>query len=80
MTAIAKGMFPLPPQLFEPGKGSGKSPVGGIYWRVKYGIRMTGMPGYAGSLSETEMWQVSLLLRHTAELSTDVREVLRAQP
>jgi len=37
-------------------------PPGETYWKVANGIRLTGMPSYKGILSETEMWQVSLLL------------------
>ena len=64
MSAIATGMFPRPPQLFPWKKHPVESPAGGIYWRVKYGIRMTGMPGYGDSLTDTEMWQVSQFWLH----------------
>jgi mono/diheme cytochrome c family protein len=37
-------------------------PPGEIYWKVANGIRLTGMPAFKSVLSETEMWQVSLLL------------------
>lgn len=67
-TAVAKGMFPRPPQLLPPKKGVTDDPVGEIYWKVKNGIRLTGMPGYSDSLSDTEMWQVSLLLLHADKL------------
>ena len=60
--AIAKGMFPSPPPLFSPRKGVTDDPEGKIYWTVKHGIRLTGMPGFQESLSDTELWQVSLLL------------------
>ena len=36
------------------------SPV--TYWKVDNGIRLTGMPSFRHILSNTEMWQVSLLL------------------
>src|SRR5580704_4980327 len=62
-TAIAKGEFPKPPELFE-GKGVTDDPVGDTYWVVANGIRLTGMPGFTGSLSTDQMWQVSLLLAH----------------
>ena len=37
-------------------------PPGETYWKVAYGIRLTGMPSYKDVLTENEMWQVSLLL------------------
>lgn len=61
-SAISKGMFPKPPQLLPPEKGVTDDPVGEIHWKVKNGIRLTGMPGYESTLSETEIWEVSLFL------------------
>ena len=76
-SAIAKGMFPLPPQLLPPKKGVTDDPVGEIYWKVKNGIRLTGMPGYSESLNDTELWQVSLLLLHANQLPESVLPILR---
>ncbi len=59
--SIAKGMFPEPPHLFR-GKGVSDDEPGETYWKVANGIRLTGMPGFKSSLTETQMWQVSLLL------------------
>ncbi|HYL91742.1 MAG TPA: cytochrome c, partial [Alphaproteobacteria bacterium] len=58
----AKGMFPLPPQLFNKDEMVADDPVGTTYWKVSNGIRMTGMPGFGEMLSPTQMWQVSQLL------------------
>src|SRR6202167_11181 len=58
---IAKGMFPKPPALLV-GMGVTDDEPGETYWKVANGIRLTGMPGFKQSLSETQMWQVSLLL------------------
>jgi thiosulfate dehydrogenase len=74
--AIAKGMFPPPPALFSPREGVTDDPVGKIYWKVKHGIRLTGMPGFQASLSDTEIWQVSLLLLKAQQLSASVRQAL----
>ena len=76
---IAKGMFPRPPQLLPPNKGVTDDEVGETYWKVKNGIRLTGMPGYSGSLSDREMWQVSLLLLHADKLPDSVQAALRKQ-
>ena len=76
-SAIAKGMYPPPPQLLSPEQGVTDDPVGVTYWKVKNGIRLTGMPAFNGSLTDSEMWQVSLLLLHADKLSTPVQEVLR---
>ncbi len=76
-TAIATGMFPRPPQLLPPKKGVTDDSVGETYWKVKNGIRLTGMPGYGTTLSDPEMWQVSLLLLHADNLPGSVQELLR---
>lgn len=66
-TAIAKGEFPKPPQLFK-GKGVTDDAAGETYWKIANGIRLTGMPGFKGSLSDTEMWQIALLLANADKL------------
>ena len=76
-SAAARGMFPRPPQLLPPKKGVTDDPVGEIYWQVKNGIRLTGMPGFSDSLTDAEMWQVSLLLLHAHELPASAQETLR---
>jgi mono/diheme cytochrome c family protein len=76
-SAIAQGMFPHPPQLLPPKKGVTDDPVGETYWKVKNGIRLTGMPGYGASLSDSELWQVSLLLLHADKLPDSVQAALR---
>src|SRR5471030_2083695 len=75
-TAIAKGEFPKPPDLFK-GKGVTDDPAGVTYWKVANGIRLTGMPGFIGSLSSEQMWQVSLLLSNADKLPATVRTVLQ---
>lgn len=75
-TAIAKGEFPKPPELFK-GKGVTDDPAGVTYWKVANGIRLTGMPGFSGSLSSEEMWQVSLLLSNADKLPATVRTALQ---
>ena len=74
-TAIAKGEFPKPPALLK-GKGVTDDPAGETYWKVANGIRLTGMPGFAGSLTTDQMWQVSLLLANADKLPADVNNAL----
>lgn len=76
-TAIAKGMFPDPPVLLE-GKGVTDDPAGESYWKVANGIRLTGMPGFKNSLSDTQMWQVSVLLAQADKLPASVKAILAA--
>jgi hypothetical protein len=70
-------MYPRPPQLFQ-GKGVTDDEPGETYWKVFNGIRLTGMPGFSKSLSETQMWQISLLLANADKLPSSVKGSLVA--
>ena len=74
---VAKGMFPKPPQLFTQDGMVTDDPVGEDYWKVKNGIRLSGMPGFRDSLSEAEIWQVSALLAQADKLPDSVKETLK---
>lgn len=77
-TAAAKGMFPDPPQLFSKDDMVTDDPIGSTFWKVSNGIRMTGMPGFNKSLSDTQIWQVSLLLSKADKLPDPTRAILTA--
>lgn len=85
-SAIGANMFPDAPPLWEAhhnGKVVGVSddPPGETYWKVANGIRLTGMPSYKTQLTDTEMWQVSLLLANADKpLPPAALQVLRAAP
>ena len=80
MTAIAKGMFPDPPQLFDAMDMVTDDPVGSTFWKVKNGIRLTGMPGFHGSRTDNELWQVTLLISNADKLPESVSTLLKAAP
>ena len=66
-SAIGQNMFPSAPPLWEKHRsgtvvGVSDDPPGETYWKVANGIRLTGMPDFKTQLSDTEIWQVSLLL------------------
>jgi thiosulfate dehydrogenase len=79
LTAIADGMYPKPPQLFH-GKGVTDDEPGETYWKVANGIRLTGMPGFKQTLTQTQMWQVSLLLANANKLPDSVKQALAPEP
>ena len=72
-TAISKGMFPSPPQLFEKEEMVTDDPEGATYWKVTHGIRLSGMPGFESTLSDTQRWQVTMLVTHADKLSGAVQ-------
>ncbi len=78
-TAIAAGMYPRPPQLFQ-GTGVTDDPAGETYWKVKNGIRLTGMPGFHASLSDQNIWKVSVMLANADKLPDSVKKLLSNPP
>lgn len=79
-TAVSKGMFPRPPQLFQPDEMVTDDPAGVTFWKAKHGIRLSGMPGFQASLSDEQLWQVSLLLAGADKLPASVEQALAAPP
>jgi mono/diheme cytochrome c family protein len=53
-------------------------PDGELFWIISRGIRMTGMPAFGPSQSETEIWQLVAALRRLPRLSDDERRTLAA--
>lgn len=78
-TMASKGMFPHPPQLLAGDKMT-DDPVGATYWTAANGIRLSGMPGFKGSLSDTQLWQVSQLIRNADKLPAAVKAVVSEAP
>ena len=76
---IAQGMFPPPPELFH-GTGVSDDPATETYWKVENGIRLTGMPGFKGRLTETQIWQVSVLLANSDKIPASVKAALLSGP
>jgi thiosulfate dehydrogenase len=74
-SAIASGMYPHPPLLLE-GKGVTDDEPGESYWKIANGIRLTGMPGFSKSLSETQMWQIALLVANADKLPASAKAAL----
>jgi thiosulfate dehydrogenase len=69
---IAKGLFQKPPQLAT--EGVEDDPEGESFWKIKHGIRLTGMPSFAQSLSDEEIWTLALFLKHMDKLPPVVQQ------
>lgn len=65
-TPIAKGENPKPPQLAADGVED--DPEGWTFWKIKHGIRWTGMPAWEHVLSDREIWTLALFLKHMDKL------------
>jgi thiosulfate dehydrogenase len=78
-TVLERGMFPLPPMLLQ-GKGVTDDPPGRSYWVVKNGIRTTGMPAFGQSLTDTQLWQVSLMVANAHNLPAGANQYIAQLP
>lgn len=74
-SAIALGMYPKPPELFK-GTGVTDDETWESYWKVANGIRMTGMPGFRNHLNDTQIWQVSVLVKSADKIPDSVKKAL----
>jgi len=79
-SAASQGMFPHAPQLFTQQETVSDDPAGVTFWKVKNGIRLTGMPGFKSALSDEQIWQVAALLAHSESLPPEVLDALKPPP
>jgi mono/diheme cytochrome c family protein len=79
-TAASKGMYPDAPQLFTQEGTVTDDPVGVTYWKVKNGLRLTGMPSFGTALTEDQIWQVSALVTRADKLSPEILAALKPLP
>jgi thiosulfate dehydrogenase len=63
---IAKGEYPSPPQLARDGVED--DPEGWTFWKIKHGIRLTGMPSWKDALTDKQIWTLALFLKHMDKL------------
>jgi thiosulfate dehydrogenase len=70
---VAKGEYPAPPMLAADGVED--DPEGYSFWKIKHGIRWTGMPSWKNALSDQEIWTLALFLAHMDKLPPAANEV-----
>jgi thiosulfate dehydrogenase len=63
---VANGEYPRPPQLATDGVEDDADGV--TYWKIRHGIRLTGMPSWKGSLTDQQIWTLALFLKHMDKL------------
>jgi thiosulfate dehydrogenase len=73
---FAKAMYPAAPQLWKKHArndvvGVSDDEPGETFWKVKNGIRLSGMPSFQHVLSTDEMWDVTLLLKNADQQLPD---------
>ncbi len=75
---IANGMYPKPPQLATDGVED--DPDAYTFWKIKHGIRLTGMPSFGHVLRDQQIWTLALFLKHMDKLPLAAQQMwLRVQ-
>ena len=59
-------MNPSPPDLKE--AAADLTPAK-VFWVVRHGIRMTGMPAFAGAASEEDLWSLAAFVKKLPDVS-----------
>ncbi|NNM51647.1 MAG: cytochrome c [Pseudomonadales bacterium] len=67
---VALGLYQKPPQLATDGVED--DPEGYSFWKIKHGIRLTGMPSFGFTLSDQQIWTLALFLKHMDQLPPKV--------
>jgi len=63
---VARGLYPAPPQLAD--EGVEDDAEGVSYWKIKHGIRLTGMPAWGPTMNDRQIWTLALFLKHMDKL------------
>lgn len=71
---FASGLNPSAPDLT--GDDVQKMEDGALFWVLKHGIRMTGMPAFGNSHSDEELWGVVAFVRELPDLSAEQQKQL----
>jgi mono/diheme cytochrome c family protein len=69
-TEISKGLYPSPPDLASENVVKQLSDAE-LYWVLKNGIKMTGMPAFGPTHSEDELWGVVAFLKKLPSLKPE---------
>jgi mono/diheme cytochrome c family protein len=71
--ALGRAMLPRAPQFFAPkdATATAKQSAGELYWKTAHGARRSGMPAYGKTLSDTQLWQLALLLHSVRDEMPD---------
>lgn len=67
-TPISKGMRPQPPNLADTAK---QWTTAQLFWIIKNGVKMTGMPAFGVSHSDDEIWKIVGFVHGLPQMSAD---------
>ena len=75
--SFALGMAPAPANLVYTAR---EWPAEDIFWTIKNGTRMTGMPAWEFRLSDEEIWTIVAFAKKLPELSPQTYRELKGEP
>lgn len=67
-TPVHRGLNPQPPRLAEE---AAQMPPARLFWIVKHGFKMTGMPAWGESHSDEELWDIVAFLQKLPGMSAE---------
>ena len=74
---FAQGLYPNPPDLTSKEmKGLSERE---LYWVVKNGIKMTGMPGFGPTHDEEELWSIVAFIKQLPDIQTKEYEAMAGE-
>ncbi len=72
-----EGLYPRPPKLYE---GTDLTP-GEIFWVLKHGIKMSGMPAWGQTHDDEELWAITAFVERLPKLDPQqYKDVVAAAP
>ena len=72
-TAISQGMLPQPPDLLGAKRTNNPAEV---FWIIKNGVRMTGMPSFGKTQSDEQIWALAAFLHKVRGITPEEYETL----
>ena len=70
-----EGLYPRPPKLFE---GTDLTPAE-MFWVIKHGIKMTGMPAWGRTHDDGELWAITDFVLQLPKLTAQQYEAIVAE-
>jgi hypothetical protein len=70
-STLANSMYPPPPNLIS---DPPDDPEWHIFFAIRTGVRYTGMPAWDKTLSEQDIWKITMLLSHLDKLPPSVQD------
>jgi mono/diheme cytochrome c family protein len=70
----AKGLNPEPPELY---KTVGDLKPEEVFWVIKNGIKMTGMPSFEKGKTDEEIWTLAAFVKKLPQISPEVYQQLK---